>query len=146
MSDSKTSTIQFCPLLSGVETSINPGFRGRCKNVKCLYHSRSPGNGCAHARLSRLSDDNKERREEVMQLFSVDSEDLQDSINRVHDMLVMNAFFEFLFGHDVIEAKNTQLIQLEAAGEKYATWESAMPKPDFRRICFSVDIIRRYLV
>lgn len=93
-----------------------------CPVTTCMYFTRNTPGRCRYSKMNPAGYDGDERIELASTLFCTTREDVETAIENVKGVLAANAYFNFLFGKDVLDAKRSELLDAINSKSRFSSW------------------------
>jgi len=122
-----------CPLTSRT-------IKTECPVTTCMYFSRNVLGRCRYSKMNPAGYEGAERVELASSMFCIPKDEVEDGIKSVKAVLAANAYFNFLFGKDVLDARRAEMLDATNSGHRFSQWPGAKHH-DFARIRASLELL-----
>lgn len=110
-----------------------------------MYHRKNDPNRCGYHRIQSIANnknsDKEERKAALAKAYRVDVEELDAALRRVVAVVCLNEYFRYVYGKDLLEAKQKELLALKIDVERYMGWKQSSKKVKFALIQEAIDFI-----
>ena len=114
-----------------------------CNHQKCQYRVR--GNCEFQACQAIIGEDNRERRLRMTtELYQITVPELQSSAHDVMIAILLNGFFEHVFGKPILDCKKAELTILRNSEAQFYAWRKK-ERPKFAECLRVLDLIETNL-